>query len=83
MGQIFRALDVKTGWHVAVKVLPKKSVNADSIRRFRREGQAALRVQHPHIVHTFHLGQHGDTFFLATGRFGWTGPVLILLPSTL
>lgn len=65
MGQIFRALDIKTGWHVAVKVLPKKSVNADSIRRFRREGQAALRVQHPHIVHTFHLGQHGDTFFLA------------------
>lgn len=65
MGQIFRALDAKTGWHVAVKVLPKKSANADSIRRFRREGQAALRVQHPHIVHTFHLGQQGDTFFLA------------------
>jgi serine/threonine protein kinase len=64
MGQIFRAMDTKSGWQVAVKVLPKKAATQDNIRRFRREGEAAIKVQHPHLVRTYRLGQQGDTYFL-------------------
>jgi serine/threonine protein kinase len=64
MGQIYRALDTKSGWHVAIKVLPKKAATPQAVRRFRREGEAAIRVQHEHLVRTYRLGQQGDTYFL-------------------
>src|SRR5262245_5512200 len=64
MGQVYRAVDTKSGWHVAVKVLPKRAATPDAVRRFRREGEAAIRVQHPHLVRTYRLGQQGDTYFL-------------------
>jgi serine/threonine protein kinase len=64
MGQVYRALDTKSGWHVAVKVLPTKAATPEAVRRFRREGEAALRVQHPHLVRTYRLGQQGETYFL-------------------
>ncbi|GEM_PF-861096 len=64
MGQVFRALDAKTGRHVAVKLLPKRLATRDAIERFRREGQAAPQVQHEHIVRCYELGQHGETHYL-------------------
>jgi len=64
MGQVFRAMDTDEGWHVAVKVLPKKFATPDAVRRFEREGQTSLRVQHPNIVRTMEIGQQGSTYFL-------------------
>ncbi len=64
MGQVFRALDTELNRHVAIKVLPKRSANREAIERFRREGMAALQVQHEHIVRAFELGQAGETHFL-------------------
>jgi serine/threonine protein kinase len=64
MGQVFRAMDTDEGWHVAVKVLPKKFATPDAVRRFEREGQTSLRVQHPNIVRTMEIGLQGSTYFL-------------------
>ena len=64
MGQVFRALDNQTDRHVAVKVLPRRYATPRGIERFRREGQAALALQHEHIVRCFELGQEGETLFL-------------------
>jgi len=49
---VYGALDTETGESVAVKVLPKKAATRGAVLRFRREGQAALVVQHPHIIRT-------------------------------
>jgi serine/threonine protein kinase len=64
MGQVFRAIDTELNRQVAIKVLPKRSATREAVERFRREGQAALRVQHEHIVRSFELGHDGDTHFL-------------------
>src|SRR5207244_851504 len=64
MGQVFRALDAELGRQVAVKVLPKNLATPKAIERFRREGMAALEVQHEHIVRSFELGQEGEIRFL-------------------
>ncbi|MBI3465582.1 MAG: protein kinase, partial [Planctomycetes bacterium] len=64
MGQVFRALDTQTDRHVAVKVLPRRFATPRGIERFRREGQAALALQHNHIVRCFELGQEDETLFL-------------------
>jgi serine/threonine protein kinase/WD40 repeat protein len=64
MGQVFRALDTELNRQVAIKVLPRRSVTRQSVERFRREGAAALQVQHEHIVRAFELGRAGETHFL-------------------
>lgn len=65
MGQVFRAADLNVpGRQVAVKLLPRQSATPAAVSRFRREGAAALQLQHAHIVRCFELGQHGKTHFL-------------------
>ncbi len=48
---VFRASDVQGGPSVAIKIMhPEYSRNADVRRRFRREGYAANKVDHPGVV---------------------------------
>jgi len=61
IGVVFR------GWHltfkidVAIKFLrPSLAIDVDSVARFRREAEAALKISHPHIVRAFDVAeQHG------------------------
>jgi serine/threonine protein kinase len=68
MGEVWRVLDRQLGRQVAVKVLSASLIGAQAdsaLARFRREGKAAARLNHPRIaaVHDIVAG-HGTSPFL-------------------
>ncbi len=61
MGAVYRARHILLGDRVAIKVLPPEvRTNADWLRRFRREGQAARRFRHPNAVTVYDLRTASD-----------------------
>jgi serine/threonine protein kinase/WD40 repeat protein len=59
MGEVYRARDTKLGRDVAIKVLPAAfSADAERLRRFEQEAQAAGALNHPNILVIFHIGMH-------------------------
>ncbi len=51
MGEVYRARDEKLNRDVAIKVLPASfSQDADRLRRFEQEAQAAGTSNHPNIL---------------------------------
>ncbi len=66
MGHVYDAEDIKSGGHVALKVL-RKSHNKELAARFIREGKTLALLSHPNIVQLVDMGQLDDgTLFLAT-----------------
>jgi serine/threonine protein kinase/Tol biopolymer transport system component len=60
MGEVYRARDTKLNRDVAVKVLPAAfSADADRLRRFEQEAQAASALNHSNILAVFDFGEHG------------------------
>src|SRR5947209_3383895 len=56
MGAVYCARHILLGDRVAIKVLPPQMRNnAEWLRRFRREGQAARRFRHPNAVTVYDL----------------------------
>jgi WD40 repeat protein len=65
MGIVYRARQVKLNRLVALKMI-KAGTDADEAElvRFRTEAEAVARLQHPHIVQIFEVGEHqGLPFF--------------------
>jgi serine/threonine-protein kinase len=61
MGAVFLARHILLGDRVAIKVLPPEMRNnAEWLRRFRREGQAARRFRHPNAVTVYDLRTASD-----------------------
>src|SRR2546425_8228187 len=61
MGAVYRARHIMLGDRVAIKVLPPEMRNnAEWLRRFRREGQAARRFRHPNAVTVYDLRTASD-----------------------
>ncbi|MGI9165087.1 MAG: protein kinase domain-containing protein [Pyrinomonadaceae bacterium] len=61
MGAVYRARHILLGDRVAIKVLPPEvRTNADWLRRFRREGQAARRFRHHNAVTVYDLRTASD-----------------------
>ncbi|HKU77027.1 MAG TPA: protein kinase [Pyrinomonadaceae bacterium] len=61
MGAVYRARHILLGDRVAIKVLPPEvRTNAEWLRRFRREGQAARRFRHPNAVTVYDLRTASD-----------------------
>ena len=61
MGAVYRARHILLGDRVAIKVLPPEvRNNAEWLRRFRREGQAARRFRHPNSVTVYDLRTAAD-----------------------
>src|SRR5438128_1513212 len=59
MGEVYRARDEKLNRDVAIKVLPATlSQNADRLRRFEQEAQAAGALNHPNILAIYDVGTH-------------------------
>jgi len=59
MGEVYRARDEKLNRDVAIKVLPAElSQNADRLRRFEQEAQAAGALNHPNILAVCDVGTH-------------------------
>jgi serine/threonine protein kinase len=59
MGEVYRARDERLKRDVAIKVLPASySQDADRLRRFEQEAQAAGGLNHPNITAVYDLGSH-------------------------
>lgn len=62
---VFRARDHTLNRDVAVKVMDTAGVPAPSlIDRFVREAQTIARLEHPHIVPIYEVGQPGDLLYI-------------------
>ena len=58
MGAVYLALDPDGQRHVAVKVLPRHlGTNAEFVKRFKREAEAAATLKHPNIIGAFAAGE--------------------------
>ncbi|HKO98266.1 MAG TPA: protein kinase [Pyrinomonadaceae bacterium] len=61
MGAVYLARHILLGDRVAIKILPAEvRNNAEWLRRFRREGQAARRFRHPNAVTVYDLRTAAD-----------------------
>ncbi len=59
MGEVYRARDEKLKRTVAIKVLPASlTQDAERMRRFEQEAQAAGGLNHPNITSVYELGEH-------------------------
>lgn len=65
MSLVYRAVDVRTGHSVAVKIL-KREYNSDKefLERFQREAQAASLMSHHNIVNLLDVGVEGEYRYL-------------------
>lgn len=60
-GAVFRGMHVDLETELAIKVLDRSmTTGAAALERFRREGVAACRVQHPNAVKVFDFGVEPD-----------------------
>jgi tetratricopeptide (TPR) repeat protein len=66
MGVVFEAIDESLDRSVALKLLPSHaSLDEREVARFRREAHAAARLNHPHIVPIFGVGEDDGVHWLA------------------
>jgi eukaryotic-like serine/threonine-protein kinase len=65
MAEVWRGYDRTLGRTVAIKtLLPQFARDASFVDRFRREAQAAARLNHPGIVSVYDSGTDGDTPYI-------------------
>jgi serine/threonine protein kinase len=69
MGMVYLAQDKALGRHLAVKVLRveggKEAAARAAAKRFLREAQSAAKLNHPHVVTIYAVGQHGGRPYIA------------------
>jgi len=67
MGVVYRAHDEQLDRDVAIKVLPKRSLEDEAAhKRFRKEALSLARLNHPNIATVHEFGSHKGTEFLVT-----------------
>ena len=65
MALVYRAIDHRTGHHVAVKILrPEFNQDQEFLGRFDREATTASKMSHHNIVNLLDVGVEGDIHFL-------------------
>ena len=65
MAIVYRAVDLRTGHNVAVKVLrPEYNEDSEFISRFQREAEAASKMIHHNIVNLLDVGMDGENRYL-------------------
>ena len=65
MAQVFRGFDTTLDRTVAIKILaPQFARDPSFVERFRREAQAAARLNHPNIVNVYDTGVDADTNYI-------------------
>lgn len=62
---VFKGKDIKTGEIVAIKILKEEYIqDAEFIKRFRKEAEAAAKLTHPNIVSVKDIGQDEDVIYI-------------------
>ena len=65
MGMVLKAQHRRMKRVVALKILsPAITKNADMVRRFQCEVEAAAKLEHPHVVTAYHADEASGTHFL-------------------
>ncbi len=65
MGRVYEAQHRDLKKRVAIKtLLPALASNGDARERFLREGEAASRIRHPHVVDVTDVGSEGQVIYL-------------------
>ena len=65
MGEVFRAVHLKLGGTVAIKLIHSERLGSPvAARRFLREVQVLAQMDHPHIVRALDAGEDQGRFFL-------------------
>ncbi|MET0553799.1 MAG: protein kinase [Vicinamibacteria bacterium] len=65
MGVVYRGRDEGLDRDAAVKVIRGEALDDESKAQFQKEARAAARLQHPHIVTIYEMGEEGEMPFLA------------------
>jgi eukaryotic-like serine/threonine-protein kinase len=66
MGVVYRAVDLRLGRPVALKLLRQDgAISEESRKRFVHEARAASALNHPHIVTIYDIGQDQGVDFIA------------------
>ncbi|MEM7678232.1 MAG: serine/threonine-protein kinase [Myxococcota bacterium] len=65
MGVVYLARHLGLGRDVAIKTIrPERLKEKRAIRRFLREGRAAARVRHPHVVDVYDIGRYDNLIYM-------------------
>src|SRR5262249_2393462 len=82
MGAVCLARDTRLGRVVALKVLlAGDQAGEEDLARFKTETEAVARMQHPHIVQIFEVGEHQGRAFCALEYVGGGSLAQRLRPS--
>jgi eukaryotic-like serine/threonine-protein kinase len=67
MGQVYQGMDTRLRRKIALKLLSLSCIGeAERVRRFEQEAQAASALNHPNIVTIHEIGQSNSLHFIAT-----------------
>ena len=61
MGSAYRVRDPETGYDLVAKVMHPAIGSRDFERRFIREAEVAMRIEHPNLVKVYDVGRDPDT----------------------
>src|ERR1043165_6182742 len=66
MGAVYKAIDTVLKREVALKIMnPELASNPGMMERFRREAQAAAKLNHENIISVYEFGEERGTYFIA------------------
>ena len=67
MGEVYLAIDERSGRKVALKLLPAYfNTDPQRVHRFQQEARAVLALNHPNIVTTYEVGDADGVSFIAS-----------------
>jgi len=71
MGEVYLAKDTEIGEKIALKILPPELTRSPQyVERFRREASAVSRLDHPHIIKVYEVGEDEGMHFIAMEYLG-------------